>query len=365
MGNSVRAVEGPETVRIVPGRDSHGQDIFAFLVKRSYRFDAQGECHRITPDEPFVDVDSYWGEPGASSPRSEADIAPYKPATDIVVIGKVHSPQGAPVACTEASIEVGDARKTIVVFGDRVAMLQGNGKTPRYSEPAAFTELPLLYERAYGGTDTTGELEFAYPRNPVGCGLVLRDQAGRMVQMPNFEDPDDLLTPERLILGDVKRWNRQPLPQGLGWFSKTWYPRMSFVGVIPGFVDADEIMPEEALGLVPRNQIALGRQFRLPSFDVRFNNGASPGLALPLLAGTEAVRLLHLSKDGDVRFRLPGDRPTIVADIGEGESAPEAVLHSVVIEPDHRRVDLVWRSSVAYPGAAWLPHMRRLAGWVA
>jgi len=140
---------------------------------------------------------------------------------------------------------------------------------------------------------------------------------------------------------------------------------MSFVGVIPGFVDADETMPEEERGLVPRNQIALGRQFRLPSFDTRFNNGASPGLALPHLAGTEAVRLLHLSKDGDVRFRLPGDRPTIVADIGQGESTPETVLHSVVIEPDHRRVDLVWRASVPYPGAAWLPRMRCLAGRVA
>ena len=361
----MRAAAAQETVRIVPGRNLHGQDIFAFLVKRSYRFDAQGACHRIAPDEPFVEVDAYWGEPGASSPRAEADIAPYKPATDIVVIAKVHAPQGTPVACSEASIEVGDARKTIAVFGDRVAMLPGNGKPPRYSEPAVFTELPLLYERAYGGADTTGELEFAYPRNPVGCGLVLHDQAGRTVRLPNFEDPDDLLTPERLILGDVKRWNRLPLPQGLGWFAKTWYPRMSFVGVIPGFVDADEIMPEEALGLVPRNQIALGRQFRLPSFDVRFNNGASPGLALPHLAGTEAVRLLHLSKDGDVRFRLPGDRPTIVADIGQGESALEAVLHSVVIEPDCRRVDLVWRGSAPYPGTAWLPHMRRLAGWVA
>src|SRR4029077_13077863 len=98
-----------------------------------------------------------------------------KPATDIVVIGKVHAPHGTPMACTEASIEVGDVRKTIAVFGDRGAMLEGNGKTPRYSDPTLFTELPLLYERAYGGADTTGELDFAYPRNPVGRGLVLQD----------------------------------------------------------------------------------------------------------------------------------------------------------------------------------------------
>jgi hypothetical protein len=353
-----------DAVRIVSGRDARGDSIFAFLVKRSYRFDKSGVCHRLEPPQPFLDIDVYWGEPGDSSPRYEADITPYKPATDVVVIGDVYSPGGVPVQQLEAGIEVGRTRKTIAVFGDRIAILPGNGEAPVFSEPQPFTRLPLLFERAYGGTDTSTGMEFAYPRNPVGRGLVVLETPGANIVLPNFEDPADLLTPERLILHEAKRWNRQPLPQGLGWFGKTWYPRMSHVGVIPGYVDSDEIMREEALGLVPRDHIALGRQFRLPSFDVRFGNGASPGLALPYLVGDEPVRLLNLTEDGMTGFRLPGEKPGIVADIGMGEVMPEVVLHSVVIQPDQAMVDLVWRSAVSYPGTAWLPHMRRLAGWV-
>jgi hypothetical protein len=354
-----------ETVRIVPGRDEHGGDVFAFLVKRSYRFDGTGQCQRVEPPAGFLDTDVYWGDPATSSPRYEADKAPYKPATDVIVIGTVCAPGGAPTHRLDASIQVVGARKTIAVFGDRIARLQGSGKAPVFSDPQPFTELPLVYERAYGGTDLTTAMEFTYPRNPVGRGMVVLEVPGAAVLLPNFEDPADLLAPERLVLGEAKRWNHQPLPQGMGWFGKTWYPRMSYVGALPGNVDADETMREEALGLVPRNHIALGRQFRLPSFDVRFNNGASPGLALPHLAGDEMIRLLNLTPQGETQFRLPGDRPTIVADVGMGETTPEVVLHTVVIQPDQASVDLVWRGAVGYPGSAWLPHMKRLAGWVA
>ena len=353
-----------EAVRIVPGKEEHGGDVFAFLVKRSYQFDGTGQCQRLEPPAPFLETDIYWGDPAASSPRFEADKAPYKPLTDVVVIGTVYAPRGIAAQRIHAGIELGRARKTIAVFGDRVATLQDHGKTPVFSEPRPFTELPLVYERAYGGTDHTTEAEFAYPRNPVGRGIIVREAPGAMVRLPNFENPDDLLTPERLVLGEARRWNQQPLPQGMAWFGKTWYPRMSYVGAFPGNVDADEAMREEALGLVPRNHIALGRQFRLPSFDVRFNNGASPGLALPHLAGDEMVRLLNLMRQGETRFRLPSERPAIVADVGMGETTPEVVLHTVVIQPDQGTVDLVWRGAVAYPGTPWLPHMKRLAGWV-
>jgi hypothetical protein len=353
-----------EDVRIVSGRDGRGDSIFSFLVKRSYRFDNAGVCQRVDPPAAFRETDIYWGDPGTSSPRYEADNAPFKPATDVVVIGDVHAPGGVPVQTLQTGIEIGATRKVIAVAGDRVAVLQGDGEPPTFSEPLPFTKLPLVFERAYGGTDMSTGMEFAYPRNPVGRGMVVRDTPGMTIDLPNFEDPADLLTPERLVLGEMKRWNRQPLPQGMGWFSKTWYPRMSYVGVIPGFVDSNEVMREEALGLVPRGHIALGRQFRLPSFDVRFGNGASPGLALPYLAGDEQVRLVNLTESGSVRFRLPGERPAIIADVGMGEVAPEVVLHSVVIQPDRSAVDLVWRGAVSYPGTAWLPHMRRLAGWI-
>lgn len=68
---------------------------------------------------------------------------------------------------------------------------------------------------------------------------------------------------------------------------------------------------------------------------------------------------------GRCSFRLSGQRPTVVADIGAGERETDVALHSVLIQPDTPRVDLVWRGAPHHPGADWPPHMRRLTARVA
>lgn len=355
----------PEQPRIVTGRDAAGGDVFGFLVKRVYSIDGDGNCLPVLPTPPFLDADLYWRDPQYSSLRYEAELAAFKPATDVVVVGRVHAPGGELAIQLVVSITVGTVRKRITVFGDRTATLHGGGRLPTFSDPLPFSSIPLVYERAYGGVDRADPLEFSYPRNPVGCGVVIDPATTGTVALPNFEDPNDLLAPERLILNEARNWNRQPLPQGMGWFGKTWYPRMSFVGAMPGWVDANAAMREEALGLVPPGQVSLARQFRLPSFDARFCNGASYGLALPYLRGDETVQLRHLSPRGMDHVRLPGGAPTIVADIGMGETAPDVHLYTVMIEPEQARLTVIWGAAVPYPGAAWLPRMKRLSGHLA
>ena len=185
------------------------------------------------------------------------------------------------------------------------------------------------------------------------------------LQLPNVEDPQDPLTPDRILLGQPDRWNDQPLPHGFGWFQRTWYPRCSFVGAVPGLIDPDTVMQEERLGLVPKGQIALARRFQLPSFDARFNNGASLGLALPYLQGGEEVRLNGLSPDGPLHFALPTGRPRIMLDIGLGENELAAVVHTVCVRMGQGQVDVVWRGAHVYPGVHWLPEMRRMVAEVA
>jgi hypothetical protein len=344
-----------EDVKVVTGRDDAGRDVFGFLVKRVYRITPAGACE-LVPAKPFLPIDVYWGDPERSSPRFEAELTAFKPATDVVVLGHAYAPADRLTTRCEISIQVGSVSKVIAVFGDRIA--QHYGDSIVFSVPQPFMALPLVFERAYGGS--------GYPRNPVGCGFVVGAMPEHPISLPNFEDPFDLLTPERLVVHVMKYWNRQPLPQGMGWFGKIWYPRMSYAGVVPADVDANEMMREEALGLVPAGQIALARQFRLPSWDARFGNGAAPGLAVSGLRGDETVHLVNLTRGGGrAMFHLPGDAPAIVADIGAGEIRPEVRLYSVIIEPDALRVTLIWGAAVAYPGPAWLPHMKRLAGFVA
>jgi hypothetical protein len=359
-----------EPVAVVPSRSDSGAHVFCVLVKRTYDIVPYHEAQRAERQLPLRQVDEYWdeGDPETCTVRFENDVAPYKVATDVVVVGKAYAPRGKPAAEVHISLQAGDHEKTIRVFGDRRCVFR-SGKAPTFTEPEPFTEMELRYERAYGGADLKSNpgMPLYYPRNTHGRGFALRNVAEVVdgLPLPNLEDPGDLLTPERVLLETPKRWNAQPLPQGLGWFQRTWYPRSSFVGSIPGFVDLDVPMREETLGLVPKQQMILARQFKLPSFDVRFNNGASIGLAVPFLSGGQRVKLRHLTPDGTLEFRLPSERPRIALDLGQGPQELPTALHTVHIRPDESLLELVWRGAHEYPGLEWLPEMRRLDAEVA
>jgi len=355
-------IDKPEEFDILPGKDENGSPIFSVIVKRTYDILPDKEAVRSEHTNPLIKVDEYYdnGDPELFTVKYETDLIPYKIAADFVVIGKAYAPEGNPLLQMDISAEVSGVRKNIRVIGDRRCIYRER-KTPLFTDPLEFTEMEIRYEKAYGGMDDRKHPFFSYPRNSRGAGFVaqnIRELVDGMA-LPNLEDPQDLLTPDRLILEDLNRWNQQPLPQGFGWFQRTWYPRCSFAGSVPGFTRPDEVMREEILGLVPRNQVALARQFKLPSFDIRFNNGASPGFTLPL-SGGEKVRLTHLTRDGLLEFILPKDKPGIMLDIGLGENELSPALHTVCVRVDDMQVDMVWRGAHEYPGYDWLPEMPRM-----
>ncbi|HEY7306304.1 MAG TPA: DUF2169 domain-containing protein [Bryobacteraceae bacterium] len=361
---STQRGESLENYRVVASKDDKKRDVFCVLVKRTYDI-RRGSVVRAGEDKPLHLVDVYYdrGDPETCSVRYESDLSPFKVATDVVVVGTVYAAGNQPLQTMDAGIDVNGIVKLVRVFGDRKCLYNVNGP-PTVTDPVPFKEMPARYELAYGGTDSVSipDMPFAYPRNHLGRGFVLKNtpEALHGLGLPNFEDPFDLLTPERIVVGDPDGWWRQPMPQGLGWYQRTWYPRCSFVGSVPGFVDPDAVLREEQLGLVPQRQFALARQFKLPSFDIRFNNGASPGLVCAYLEGGEAVRLSHFTREGLLEFVLPEDTPKIAMDIGMGERELQPVLQTVLIRPDDGQLDQVWRGAHEYPGVDWLPEMSRL-----
>jgi hypothetical protein len=358
-----------EETAILPSRDEAGTPIFALLVKRTYDIRPGQAASRAEKTYPLVKVDRYYdgGDAETSTVREETDLVPYKVATDVVAIGRAYAPKGEPIAQMTAGVKIGDRWKAVLVTGDRRCVYRP-GLAPDVTDPVPFTDMEIRYDRAYGGQDACSnpDLPFYYPRNQRGTGVAVTNIRAVVdgLVLPNIEDRADPLTPDRIVFGSTDRWVHQPLPQGLGWFQRTWYPRCSFVGSVPGSLDPDTEMPEERLGLVPKGQMALARQFRLPSFDVRFNSGASPGLAVPFLRGGEPVHLLNLTRDGDLRFQLPTDTPRLALDIGLGVRELQPVLHTVCIRVDDRQVDLVWRGAHPYPGVEWLPEMKRMVAEV-
>jgi hypothetical protein len=348
---------------VLPGQTPEGQYILSVLVKRTYTITTGRRCGRADTDQKLFAGDVFHGDPMNSSVKFESDFVPFKIATDVVLNGKAYAPQGKPAQMFTASLQVGPARKDVRVIGDRVCQHRGKAE-PLFTDPLPVTTMEMRYERAYGGVDIHSDPKVAcgYARNHLGKGFVVGNSKKLIddLPLPNLEDPADLLTPARLSVGHFMYWERQPVPAGFGWILKYWQPRALLAGVMPADRAVEQELRKAYATLVPPAQREMYAKTNLPNMDFRFFNGASPGLVLPLLRGDETVRTTHLTPDGELVFQLPGERPRLGLDIGNGAQESSVVLHTVMIRMEERLVDLVWRAAFPYPGPDWLPEMKKM-----
>lgn len=118
------------------------------------------------------------------------------------------------------------------------------------------------------------------------------------LELPNLEDPRDLLEPERLVVGDPEHWPLQPLPASFHWLEHGAFPRLGWFGETPTW-DAEELA--QLVSTFPEVRFGYGTPelFRQDGsieerFDRRALNGASLGLRLSKLRGNERFILIHL-----------------------------------------------------------------------
>ena len=164
------------------------------------------------------------------------DLAPAKPASDLVIAAIAHAPRGRAVDRMEVAVELPAREHAVVlrVVGDRRCSVRGDRL--EFAAPEPFVSMPLGWNRAYGGTDPEAELDHdadllllarvaarrvgwgAYPRNPLGRGWRVGGELARFdgIVLPNLEDPHRSLRPDDLPVASVRAWARQPIPRGLG-----------------------------------------------------------------------------------------------------------------------------------------------------
>src|SRR5262249_37085300 len=148
-------------------------------------------------------------------------------------------------------VKVGTLEQRLMVFGLRVWSKGLTGISISPAQP--FEQLPLKWEEAFGGFDTSGDKPLEEPRNPVGRGLV-RDTNLLVNQLaPASEDPGDLIRSPR----------SRPTPMGVGPLGRHWAPRRSYAGTM------DENWKKERMPLLPLD------------FDERYNQLAPPKLIAP------------------------------------------------------------------------------------
>jgi len=297
--------------------DEEFRPLVVAVIKGTFTV-ARGACHRAEKQLPVNVSGECWGEdPGASSCKYEPEVAFFKPATDVVLIGHAYAPSRG-TAEVQVSLRVGPLQKALRVFGER-AWIRAGG-SPIASRPLAFDRMPLVYERAFGGWDRRDpdpNRHAREPRNPVGTGFRLAFEDG--LRLPNIEDPAAL----------IRSFEDRPPPAGFGFVSPHWQPRAALAGTY------DARWQAERAPLLPTD------------FDRRHLNAASVGLIAPgYLLGNEQVVAQGVVPEGLVSFVLPGVPPPKVRVVRKDEPDIEltANLDTVILEPDEARVQLLWRA---------------------
>lgn len=351
-----------EGIVVLSGQSPAGEHVLSVLFKRTYDIIPRGPCTRAAVDVKLYPGDMHYDGPMNSSVKYESDFVPWKTATDVVFNGTAYAPDNRPTQQMIASLSIGMVTKRLYIVGDRTCTFRPFAD-PGITKPVPFTEMDIRYERAFGGVDiySHSTVQYPCPRNHLGRGFIVKNKRRTVegLQLPNIEDPDQILHPGNICCGDMKNWSLQPVPQGLGWYFKCWQPRAALAGIMPADRAVEQELRQAYTRVIPESQRALYEQTALPSMDFTFFNGASPGLAVPFLNGDEKVHCVNLSPERDLSFQLPGNRPFLNIDVGLGEQQPECFLHTVMIRMEERQIDLVWRGACTYPGPDWLPEMKK------
>jgi hypothetical protein len=288
------------------------------------------------------------------------DLVPRRTdALEVFVVGKAHADGGRPTRGMNIGIELGAERREALVFGDRV--WEGDGARARISEPLPFVEMPLTWDRAFGGNghiflDATNAVPVTDRWNPHGKGFdtaaLLKSVGERFGAAPGFP----LLHPHyRRSLPNIEhpaqriaRWDDEPepwcfstVPMTVPYRLKPLVDRVLETST-PSRYASD--LPAEDLGalLSPEYAERWDQYFYRSHPAMRFSAGTSPfevGLR-GVVRGAPALRVKLPRIEVLADYSMAGHTGTL-------RLAPQ----SLVILPEQRRITVTFRKTFsAKPG---------------
>lgn len=315
------ANDTPFQVKMAVFADPEGIECVYAAVKATFTLPPK-DVALADKQAPVVLVDEYRGDPASSSLKYAGDMTLQKPATDVVLLGHAYAPEGqAPTSLV--TLQVGELKKSVQVFGDRVWKPGFFGH--KMTKPEPFEKMPLVYERAFGGSDPEPRDPNKVdnePRNPIGRGLVPKNSRlpAKGIALPNLEDPAHL----------IRRAGDRPAPACFAFTCGHWEPRRQLAGTY------DEAWTKTRAPYLPLD------------FDPRFFQSAAPELIAPeFLTGGEPVEIVGAAPAGPLRFALPVCTVEMIFHLDGKESRAEPRLDTVVFEPDEGRFTMLWRARQA------------------
>jgi len=296
--------------------DQEGVDTVYPIIKGT--FDISSELRPSNSQLPLVEADEYTGEPGESSLARASELAPMKPATDLLLTGHAYPPGGRPAQQVDVTLSVAGKARSVRVVGDRTWKNGFFGASP--TDPISFEKMPLVYERAFGGTDVIAKsgTPAAHEQNPVGTGY-LHPKGSKNpdgTPLPNLEDPQH----------PIQRPKNSPPTACFGPVCASWLPRRQYAGTY------DEKWQKERAPFLPAD------------FDPRFLNVAPDDQVFsPYLTGGEEISVINASPSGTLTFTLPRIEFEVMMVIEGTQTPVDVKLDTVCIEPDGSVLTMIWR----------------------
>ncbi len=373
--------------------DCNDDEYHTTVMRATLEIKTDGTLAYAKDQMPVAVTDEYHGEPNQSSVRQESDLAAYKPKCDVIVNATAYAPKGKPAERFTAGIRIYGAPQGRTVPNRTHDLNQKNPYLPgelirdklliingprlwrrgffggwKLAESKPIISLPIRYEHAYGGQNRieidnpnakhvpekhrlTPEQRAAHPdgpeKAPVAHTVCETNPVGRGYAEPWYlkaENWGDYHAPLIESPGDpVREFSKGYAPQGLGIISRSWQPRLKLAGTY------DEAWLNERHPYLPED------------FDFAYWNCAHPDLQLPYLNGDEVIELVNLcphntpgnAKDRNgntiMRFQLPKSRIRLTLESESGKFAVvNMALDTLIIEPDERRVSIVWRRVIPF-----------------
>jgi len=295
--------------------DKNGEQHWVVAVRGTFDIKPDGTTKIADKQDPPQFLPTYFGEMGLSSLLYEFELSGPKSGTDVVLNGHAYAPSGKPIAQTHVTLKLHTINKTLNVVGDRKWERGTIG--PSLPSPTPFVKMPIVYERAYGGWDSTNpdprhqKIELS---NPVGTGVVARNEHLLGKLAPNIELP-----------GHGYSLSKSPSPAGFGAIPTHWSPRREHAGTF------DDKWQKSRAPLWPTD------------FNEKYYQFAPVDQQLKgFLFGGERAELTNLTPSGSLTFALPKAYLTFSTWFGRKTEEHRANLHTVIFEPDYPRVILVW-----------------------
>ena len=168
--------QGPFAAGSVIWRDVRGRLVCTVVAKATYKL-APVESAPLDVPLPIQEEDGHWDDDPSKSVHVPSDLAPYKAAAEIVVVGSAFAPGERAAQSVTARVVVGSVDKSVEAWTRRRRRADGSIEDapplPRFS---------LRYEHAAGGPGTD---------NPAGIELARADTRGgyRLPQLlPPFHE---------------------------------------------------------------------------------------------------------------------------------------------------------------------------------